>query len=218
MLRFDNSRSRPRPLERRRPRQARSRQSVEAILDAAAQLFVQRGFAATTTNAIAERAGVSIGTLYQYFADKAAIVIELESRHVSDAESFLAASLHALHAKGLPIERWARELVRLIARVNDAPHDRNGRIHPDTNRVVYELTVGARGQDIGGVVEALARDVATALRSYRVPRAALRARTVVVAAIAGVHELVLTAPRGPKRQAAEREVTALVVRYLTGAR
>src|SRR5579871_6369668 len=54
--------------ERRRPRQARSRATWEAIVEAASQILERRGPDALNTNAIAERAGVSIGTLYQYFA------------------------------------------------------------------------------------------------------------------------------------------------------
>lgn len=52
---------------RKQPRQQRSRATWEAILDGAAQVFGQLGYAGTTTNKVAERAGVSIGSLYQYF-------------------------------------------------------------------------------------------------------------------------------------------------------
>lgn len=57
---------------RKRPRQERSRRTVEAILDAAARVFETVGPNAATTNAIAERAGVSVGSLYQYFPNKLA--------------------------------------------------------------------------------------------------------------------------------------------------
>ena len=52
---------------RKSPAQSRSRATVEAILDAAAHILVTQGFAAASTNRIAEKAGVSIGSLYQYF-------------------------------------------------------------------------------------------------------------------------------------------------------
>ena len=54
---------------------------MQAILEAAAQVFERHGYAAGTTNRIAERAGVSIGTLYQYFPSKEAIVVALVRRH-----------------------------------------------------------------------------------------------------------------------------------------
>lgn len=62
---------------RRRPLQARSEQTVRIIFDATAQVLNEQGEAALTTNRIAERAGVSIGTLYQYFDGKEAIVLAM---------------------------------------------------------------------------------------------------------------------------------------------
>lgn len=63
---------------RRRPRQARAQESVSAILDATAQLLEQDP--ESSTNHIAERAGVSIGTLYQYFPNRGAIMMMLAER------------------------------------------------------------------------------------------------------------------------------------------
>ena len=61
-------------IKRRIPRQARAAETVAAIIEGAAQILEAGGLAAFTTNAVAERAGVSIGTLYQYFADKNALL------------------------------------------------------------------------------------------------------------------------------------------------
>ena len=69
---------------RKYPVQERSRFTVEAILDAAIQVFERYGYAAGTTARIAERAGVSIGSLYQYFAHKDAILAALMERHLRD--------------------------------------------------------------------------------------------------------------------------------------
>jgi len=62
---------------RKRPLQARSRETYAAILEATARILEAEGLEAANTNAIAERAGVSVGSLYQYFPDKAAIFAEL---------------------------------------------------------------------------------------------------------------------------------------------
>lgn len=59
---------------RRKPRQARSQERVNRILDVAEELFVTEGYTATTTNAIATKAKVPIGSLYQFFPDKSAIL------------------------------------------------------------------------------------------------------------------------------------------------
>jgi AcrR family transcriptional regulator len=82
--------------QRRSPKQARSRATVEAILEAAAQILERRGADALTTNDVAERAGVSIGTLYQYFPDKAAILVAAARRELGEAPTRRRAVVEAL--------------------------------------------------------------------------------------------------------------------------
>lgn len=69
---------------RKRPVQERSRQTVAAILQAAAQVLVKNGYDRTTTNLVAEKAGVSIGSLYEYFPNKEALVAAIASAHVEE--------------------------------------------------------------------------------------------------------------------------------------
>lgn len=71
---------------RRRPSQERAKATRDRILDTAARLFGQRGIAATSTNRIAAEAGVSIGTVYRYFSDRAVMVDELLERLLGDIE------------------------------------------------------------------------------------------------------------------------------------
>ncbi|HTX50374.1 MAG TPA: helix-turn-helix domain-containing protein [Caulobacteraceae bacterium] len=84
---------------RRRPKQARSRATWEAIVEAAAQVLERRGAEGFNTNAVAERAGVSIGTLYQYFADKQALLVAAARRELArspDAGAVAATRRRAL--------------------------------------------------------------------------------------------------------------------------
>ncbi|NEZ56344.1 TetR/AcrR family transcriptional regulator [Adonisia turfae] len=67
---------------RRQPKQARSQERVQHILDAAEQLFLEVGYESTTTRAIAARAKVSVGSLYQFFPDKKAILKALAIRYM----------------------------------------------------------------------------------------------------------------------------------------
>lgn len=69
---------------RKQPVQRRSLSTVADLLLAAAQVFEEQGYAAGTTNRIAARAGVSIGTLYQYFPNKEALAVALLQRHVDE--------------------------------------------------------------------------------------------------------------------------------------
>ena len=66
---------------RRKPKQARSKERVKRIMDVAEQMFIEEGYEITTTNAIAIRAEVPIGTLYQFFDDKTAILYALAERY-----------------------------------------------------------------------------------------------------------------------------------------
>jgi AcrR family transcriptional regulator len=76
---------------RRRAKQSRSRVTVEAILEAATRVLLTKGYAHATTNKIAERAGVSVGTLYQYFDGKDQIFEELFRRDATILIGSLAA-------------------------------------------------------------------------------------------------------------------------------
>ncbi|MDE1993885.1 MAG: TetR/AcrR family transcriptional regulator [Rhizobiaceae bacterium] len=69
---------------RKAPRQQRSRATVDAIVEAAARILAQRGWAHFTTNEVAEAAGVSIGSLYQYFPNKLALTEAILQRHLND--------------------------------------------------------------------------------------------------------------------------------------
>jgi AcrR family transcriptional regulator len=77
------------PLRRRQPTQRRAQETIEAILDAVIRLLKRGGVSAITTNSIAETAGVSIGSLYQYFPNKQAIFIALHERHIHQVDQVL---------------------------------------------------------------------------------------------------------------------------------
>jgi len=78
---------------RRVPVQARSRERVERILDAAAQLLADKGYDAVKTNSIAQRAGVSIGSIYQFFPNRFAIFNALAARYREKIANSLSKTL-----------------------------------------------------------------------------------------------------------------------------
>ena len=79
--------------KRKQPRQARSSDLVAAVLEAAAQVLAEVGAERFTTARVAERAGVSIGSLYQYFPNKAAILFQLQSDEWRDTTALLSGIL-----------------------------------------------------------------------------------------------------------------------------
>ena len=120
-------RSRSALAPRKQPSQERSRFTVEAILEAAADILVREGFARLTTNRIADRAGVNIASLYQYFPGKDAIVAELRRRHgaaeraaarealVLRRDAGLEPTLRALISRGVAAHAVAPALHRAFA-------------------------------------------------------------------------------------------------------
>jgi AcrR family transcriptional regulator len=113
---------------RRRPRQLRARQTVEAILDAVVRLLTREGVAAVTTNRIAEIAGVSIGSVYQYFPNKHAIFVALHRRHIDEVDRVIETTL---------VEHVGSPLKVLVSALMDAMID----LH-SANPELYELLQG----------------------------------------------------------------------------
>ena len=102
------SRSTKSPI-RRPPQQRRARQTVEAILDAVVRILKREGFQAITTNRVAEVAGVSIGSLYQYFPDRPAIFEALHRRHIEEVDRLFARKF--MEHAGSPLDELIRALV-----------------------------------------------------------------------------------------------------------
>ena len=93
---------------RKQPKQARSTELVAAILEAATQVLAKEGATRFTTARVAEKAGVSVGSVYQYFPNKAAILFRLQSDEWQQTTHMLRAILNDTHKP--PLERL-RELV-----------------------------------------------------------------------------------------------------------
>ena len=106
----DSGRQDPEITRRRQPQQERAKDSIERILDAAAELLVEDGLQAFNTNAVADRAGVNIGTLYRYYRDKNAILIDLYARHGAEIQAWLDAMADHL-AQTESIQDWAEAFV-----------------------------------------------------------------------------------------------------------
>ena len=95
---------------RRQPKQARSQERVKQILDVAEQLFLEMGYESTTTRAIATRAKVSVGSLYQFFPDKEAILKALAIRYMqTQYQRFL--DLHTPEAVTLPLRNYVDRMI-----------------------------------------------------------------------------------------------------------
>lgn len=101
----------PQVSSRKQPQQARSTELVAAILQAAVQVLAQEGATRFTTARVAERAGVSVGSVYQYFPNKAAILFRLQSDEWAQTTEMPRSILE--DAGTPPLERL-RALVRAL--------------------------------------------------------------------------------------------------------
>ena len=124
-------------LTRREPRQHRSRQTVDAMLDAVERVLKRHGIDAITTNRIAEAAGVSIGSVYQYFPDKRAIFTALHGRHVTEVSQVIE---RALAGSASSFDDFARSRVEMLVDV----HARDPELHEIISAAVPESALGFR--------------------------------------------------------------------------
>ncbi|HEY9607697.1 MAG TPA: TetR/AcrR family transcriptional regulator [Allocoleopsis sp.] len=99
---------------RRQPKQKRSQQRVERILEAAAEVFAEVGYEAATTHAIATRAKTAIGSLYQFFPDKLTIFHALEARHMEQVKA-IHSELMTPQMAQLPLEQMVQQMVKTFA-------------------------------------------------------------------------------------------------------
>jgi AcrR family transcriptional regulator len=97
---------------RREPQQRRARETVEAVLDAVVRILKRGGIDSVTTNRIAEVAGVSIGSVYQYFPDKRAIFAALHERHIREIDRLVESKLME-HAAS-PLDTLMRAMVEAM--------------------------------------------------------------------------------------------------------
>jgi AcrR family transcriptional regulator len=207
MLALANSRSKAGPQARKQPRQRRSSDTVAVILAAATRVFATRGYTRTTTNHIADKAGVSIGSLYQYFPHKAAIASALEDAHLDEVSPALIALAKRLRAKRASIATWVHAFVGAILDANDEPQ------HRELYAVVPRTpATQARAE---ALVDAIAAELAPLIAKAPTMRDAMRAKLGIVAAITLVHELAMFASPD-ERAVILREIERMVAGYLEG--
>jgi AcrR family transcriptional regulator len=124
---------------RKQPAQARSRETVAVILEAAARILEKDGFAGYNTNAVATRAGVSVGSIYQYFPNKDALtlaLIEQFERELSETVR-LAAARVPRHDLRESLKAFVRALIEAhgnrpeLNRLLELEEDRLRRFLPD---------------------------------------------------------------------------------------
>jgi AcrR family transcriptional regulator len=194
---------------RKRPRQRRAQVTVEAILRAAAQVLEQEGYEAANTNRVAEIAGVSVGSLYQYFPNKEALVAALIDEHVDHQMQLLVQTLAELRDESL--ECVVR---RFVCAMLDAH-----RLEPRLHRVLCEQIPRLAGYERIAEFNKQAQALVHAYFSHHQARFRrldldVAAFLVVRSVEASTHAAVIEEPDLLHHPAFAEEIAQLVLRYL----
>lgn len=190
---------------RRKPQQARSRDTVDAILTATTRLLIKDGYAKLSTNRIAVVAGVSVGSLYQYFSSKEELVEELLERRTQALVGELRRRVALLD--GAPVEEVLRELVRLVLEARSAERELYRALSPR----VPSADVGSR---VAGLVELVRVCLETRRERIRPENLDLAAFLVVSSLEAAVDSALLDRPELLEGDHLVEELTALICRYV----
>lgn len=193
------------------PKQDRSRETFAAILQGAAQVFERRGYAGATTNRIAVRAGISVGSLYQYFPNKDAILVALSERHLRQGNEYLAPLVTAYLLAPPPVHEGLELLIAAMVELHaDSP-----RLH----RVLFEEC--PRPAALQEQFDAARRVAVEAVETWLGSRSEVNvsnlrlAAELVVSTIEGVtHDLVIHPRPGHRPEDYATEMVAMLTRYL----
>ena len=196
------------PNRRRQPLQARAQHKVALIFEATQRLLSVSDIDSLTTNAVAEKAGVSIGTLYQYFDGKDALLDALVARELNAlSESVLAAMSEAPTAPG--------ERVRFIVHAVMRTYGERGRVH---RQLIERGLTRSPGKHLSQLYKVLFERLA--VDGLAIPQGGRRKIApgqafVLVHSMAGVLRALAAAERAPPHQEIEDALVLLMWRFLT---
>lgn len=199
----------PRHLKaRKKPRQARSASTVDAIFEATIQVLIREGTHRLTTTRVAERAGVSVGTMYQYFPHKQALIYALNERYLDRLAERVELACLAQHGKS------TREMVEaLVTTYWNAKMERS-----DVTRALYSSVVEL---DNEALIEAFSKrmDAATSAMLQTAPTAGYTdiplVNVTLLSAIFGTVRNIFERNLPVSQQYAIREqLTAMCLAYL----
>lgn len=191
---------------RKKPAQKRSQATVDAIIQASAYILTRSGWKGFTTNAIAERAGVNISSLYQFFKNKEAIIAELQRRHAEEIRT----DLHKI-LEGLPEERTFKETLTLIINMVIKKHQ----VAPEVHKVLTE-EIPRTARNVLDEDKALREQLIGTLRPFmkNVPDPDLAIYMIRIGIDAIIHQITTNRPDLLSEAKLVTELVTLMERYL----
>jgi AcrR family transcriptional regulator len=194
---------------RKKPTQERSQATVTAILDATARVLCTTGYDRASTNRIARAAGVSVGSLYQYFPSKEALVAALAGRHMAAMTALVRAKLSEVAKAPMPVA------VRSIVQAMFEAHAVDPALH---KALIEEVPRVGRLENLRGVEKEVETLVATLLEARKPELRRTNVETMALLLVNVVesvtHAAVLAELEPARAQVVADELTDLVLRYL----
>ena len=191
---------------RKSPRQERSRATVEALLEATTDILNREGYAKLTTNRIADRAGVNIASLYQYFPGKEAIVAELRRRHGALQRAALREVL------GEPARGALEPTIRRLVSIGVAGHAHEPQLH----RVFTEEMPALGYRDVAAIDAPIFDAMRRFLQGANVDARDLDLTLWMIATASGavLHRAAIERPDDLSNGVIADELVTLLCRYL----
>jgi AcrR family transcriptional regulator len=196
---------------RRVPKQERGERRIASILEAAAEEFARVGFDAATTNAIARRAKTSVGSLYQFFPNKEAILAALTQHH-SNALRALHEEVLSEKAARLPLPAFFDQLVDRLAEFHTTHPAFLGLFYGSTTSAHLAAAADQLHQQCVAGAEAA---IGTRFPTLDAARRQLYA-TINVHVIRALLPLALSAEKKADRDQILAEIKKLLMRYMDG--
>lgn len=199
---------------RKQPRQRRAHETRARILDAARLVFEEHGYAHGTTNRIAAAAGLSVGSLYQYFPNKDAILVELVDAHIEAGTAVVLAALPAAPDgwATLPLATIVRPVVDALVGLHTDGRELHRVLFEEAPRPAEQL---ARLRAVERDLTDLLAGILAAHPEVTAADTDLAARLTIDAVESLVHRIATDATSGIADDVLAAEVTRLVVAYLT---
>ncbi|MHA7628422.1 TetR family transcriptional regulator [Corallococcus sp. M7] len=187
---------------RKTPTQERSRATVDALVQATADILVRDGYAKLTTNRIAERAGVNVASLYQFFPGKEALMAEVLRRHVKKER---AATREVLATRKF---NTLEDLIRTLVALGFAAHAVNPKLHHALTEQMPARPARKWDKDDAPMLEAMSRF------KTDVPDPELALWLIDTVAHAVIHRAVVERPESLSQGLLQEELVTLLLRYL----
>ena len=194
---------------RRQPKQQRGKERVEKILDAAAAVFDEVGYETATTHLIAAKAGTAIGSLYQFFPDKAAIFNAMELRHTERVKQMWAQT-NTPDIVGLPLRQMIHTVASAVAELFEQPVSRVVFVQFYVSREIFQSIDESMTQEAINFMASLLQQRNSALSEAQCSLLA----EVCVHSSNAVMLAALRSPNLQRRQQLAGQIEELLVSYL----